>query len=134
MAFSEKQMDDWFRYHQPGPKAQALHADVTQGADSLWAILHQVIRLDGPKPARFEAAGKAIRDYADILNAACPDGADKSAAMRSLRLARNATNEAIAIRTKEDGIWLMHERMALMEITKARWQANAAIAIGLADG
>ncbi len=61
-------IDHWFTYHSPTPE--------------------QI-------PKYIELRDKA-REYAHLINRLVPDGADKTAALRQLRLTNMAANQAIA--------------------------------------
>lgn len=77
------------------------------------------------------------RAFLVVIDTTAPDSADKTAAIRCARLARNAANEAIQTCQRE-GDTPIHrwttvdvlEQMAHTEVTKARWQACSAIACG----
>jgi len=76
----------------------------------------------------FEPVRQAFLAFATVINETCPESADKTAAIRCVRLARNAVNEwlcqARRRTTSKHLLELAHD-----ELMKARWQANASIAL-----
>jgi hypothetical protein len=54
----------------------------------------------GDQPARYQAVREGALAFAKILDANVPDGADKSAALRELRVAVMTANAAIALEGK----------------------------------
>lgn len=129
MPMTEDQRNNWFVYHAPteetAPKYKAIrekernvHLSITQGFYE---------NLSGPP--LYDLINKECQAFAVLIDEVAPDSADKSAAIRCVRLARNAYNEAA---TPTDGsanknqTWLIE--IAEAELVKARWQANSAIA------
>lgn len=134
MPLSAEQLDNWFRYHPPtdvtAPKYRAIReAEIRCAMD-----IDDAIADVGERSLRFDRVNTATRALAAVIDGHAPDSADKSAAIRCVRLARNAANEAIAIDCA--GEHRDHEAIkALMqlvrvELLKARWQACTAIASG----
>jgi hypothetical protein len=71
----------------------------------------------------FQGLTGVFRAFAVAIGEHCPNGADKAAAIRSLRLARNCANDALCgKRMTESLAW------ARFHLTAARHQANASIA------
>ena len=68
----EKQIEEWFSYHPP----------------------------KAGQPQRYEAIRDAAKTFALVLEAVCPDSADKTAAMRKLRECVMTANAAIALEGK----------------------------------
>jgi hypothetical protein len=76
--------------------------------------------------------------FVTLINELCPSSADSSAAIRCVRLARNAYNEYLCEvirhlqgRTSPHPVSLEHwKQVAWEKLTEARWQASAAIACG----
>lgn len=138
---SQSQLDNWFTYHAPtdetGPKYLAITSCEYECRDLFThAITHHDIN------------GK-LRQFAELIDQLAPDSADKTAAIRCVRIARNALNEALMLANKIDGparnldehgaraIATGPERAISLAVTTARqqllmarWQANSAIACG----
>jgi hypothetical protein len=131
MPMTKEQRDNWFVYHAPteetAPKYKAIrekernvHLSITQGfyENLVGAALYDLIN-------------KECQSLAVLIDELAPDSADKSAAIRCVRLARNAYNEAatpVDGATNKNRTWLIG--IAEAELVKARWQANSAIACG----
>jgi hypothetical protein len=124
-----RQLDNWFTYHQPteatAPKYAAIRSAevvVVQAFEAAWT---------GPcEPKAFSLINDATRMFAEVIDANCPDGEDMNAAIRHVRLARNAANEAmqLLIASGGSGFDKAIEAQALAYLRAARWQANTAIA------
>ena len=67
-------IDNWFTYHSPTEDQIPLYAELRQAAKA----------------------------YAEVANRVVPDGADKTAAMRSLRTTNMAFHQAIACHQETD--------------------------------
>ena len=67
-----EQLDNWFSYHSPS-------------TDDL--VKYQTLR-------------DAARDFAEVINALCPESADKTSAIRKVREATMTANAAIACKGK----------------------------------
>lgn len=68
---------------------------------------------------------RAFRALAENLNELCPESADKTAAIRCVRLAYDATCDALQYRESPAFSYLANH-----ELCKARYQARAAIGWG----
>jgi hypothetical protein len=138
--FSEAQLDDWFVYHPPTDdqvdhyKAVAESFAATSSAinDALteWGNARAGAEAEGVDTRGFRAPHDTFtklswhfRRFAEVIGAHCPDGADKMAAIRSLRLARNAINDTLCGAND-----LNYRTMAREQLRLARYQASAAIA------
>jgi hypothetical protein len=138
------QLDNWFTYHPPteetAPKYAAVRAaeedcHVTIGhlfskgpnGPQVWDPEQvNVVLMGGNKALGYAEVNRATRALAEAIDANAPDSADKSAAIRCVRLARNAMNEAIATSNYPESLRsCAHENLRM-----ARWQANSAIAGG----
>ncbi len=51
----------------------------------------------GDQPERYEKIRAAAKEFAEVINACCPDSADKTAAIRKLREAVMTANASIAL-------------------------------------
>jgi hypothetical protein len=82
-------------------------------------------------PADFAAVSDACRAFSVVCAAVAPRSADLAAAERCVRLARMLSNEALGCTkaTRADHLFAL----ALDELTKARMQACAAVALADAD-
>lgn len=123
------QLDHWFRYHAPtaetSPKYAAIRAAEGSTAQCVSAL------LNGGELATHDNVNERCKEYAKVIDMMTPESADKSAAIRCVRLAKNALNEAIVVakalgREEHTVVSLAHEARA--ELRRARWQACAAIA------
>lgn len=70
------------------------------------------------------------RAFAEAIDANAPDSADKTAAIRCVRLARNAANERIMSVVQGFPTHINCIAEARRQLVLARWQANSAIACG----
>lgn len=68
---------------------------------------------------------RAFRALAENLNELCPESADKTAAIRCVRLAYDATLDALQHPDSQPFAYLANQ-----ELSKARYQARAAIGWG----
>lgn len=134
-SMTQEQLDKWFTYHAPtdetAPKYAAIRAseqnvilDVTQTSYEgvSVVVLHGRINV-------------ACKHFAMVIDAQAPDSADKTAAIRCVRLARNLFNEWAAESSKptSERAWSDPRTLfvaAELELCKARMQANSAIACG----
>jgi len=128
MPLSTEQLDNWFTYHAPTDETTPKYAAVRKGRLDAGLTLLACTAPDcvDSNHIRHESINDALRDFVMVIDANAPDSADKTAAIRCVRLARNAANEAVA--TPTDSRRLVD--IALLEIQKAVWQANSAIACG----
>jgi hypothetical protein len=111
---------DSYQYIAPNAETAPRHAAIRSAAFACAAEL--------AVPAGFPQVSEACRAFAAVCAAVAPRSADLAAAERCIRLARMLTNEALAAKTDpERHAHLL--RLALDEITKARMQACAAVAL-----
>jgi hypothetical protein len=128
MPFTKDQLDNWFTYHPPTDETAPKYDAVRRGQlDADFGIAISVA-VDSPDPdaVRYGNINAVTRNFAEIIDANAPDSADKTAAIRCVRLARNAANEAVANPKGAPRL----AAIAATELQKARWQANSAIACG----
>ncbi len=124
----------WFTYHQPTDETAPKYAAIRAAEDRC----HEAIRLVeweiGPDSAQcHKVINEDFERFAVAIAERCPPGDDMNAALRCVRLARNAMNEGIAQGNNPrhphmNGSFLLIE--AQRQLTLARWQANSAIACG----
>jgi hypothetical protein len=132
---SPEQLDNWFTYHAPtdetAPKYTAIrNAELSAHRSMVQARFENVGRFPG-----HDLINRETRNFAVVIDLHAPDGDDKAAAIRSVRLARNLYNEWWAqtytdpkVRDWNDPNDLL--LAAALEMAKARMQANTAIACG----
>lgn len=75
-----------------------------------------------------ERVNAATRNFVKTIDANAPDSADKTAAIRCVRLARNAANEWIMHLVSGFPLYIDNIGEARRQLVLARWQANSAIA------
>lgn len=146
---SKEQLNKWFTHHPPTPETAPKYAAIRE-AESV-AARPLVAILNGGTLATYDAVNTSCRAFVEAVDANAPGGDDKAAAIRCVRLARNAANEALALHATEnaghplagarppESDWqqpsynvIMLVREAEAELRRARWQANSAIACGSA--
>ncbi len=124
-SYKPEELDAWFTYHAP----TATTAPLFERVNAAWleALNTCLGRRD---PPTFDTINAACRAFVVAIDESAPPCADTSAALRCVRLARNAANEKITGRGRQP--WDQElARIVEAELAKARWQANAAIAIGV---
>lgn len=132
MPMTNEQRDNWFTYHAPTDETAPKYAAIRAAEEMCRHGLTMGIGLvDEPPHVRFGHINEACRTFALVIDEQAPDAVDprhddKSAAIRCVRLARNAANEAVIDPAGAGRL----QAVAFTEIQKARWQANAAIACG----
>lgn len=112
-----------------GPKYEAIR----KAEHACWVSIQQGIYENLGLPQLYTLINEECKMFAVTIDNLAPDSADKAAAIRCVRLARNAFNECVTVPTNQDGKrdhlpWLF--TVAQVELVKARWQANSAIACG----
>lgn len=145
MPLTTETLDLWFTYHPPTEETRRLYAAIRDAEEVMHTTMLYVVgtarRHEGAMGdvlgLLFGQVNAAARAFAVAIDTAAPESADKTAALRCVRLARNAANEAIvSARAEQSGspvrVWASSQTLlniAHAEIVKARWQANSAIAI-----
>jgi hypothetical protein len=129
-----EQLDNWFTYHPPTEEQAPKYAHIRNIEEVFRkTLLFNAIPAAKTPLAAYSMINDAARNLAYAIDANAPDCADKDAAIRCVRIARNAANEAIAT-MNGDGV--MEEminaciQVAIENAMAARWQANSAIACG----
>lgn len=105
-----------FEYHPPTEETAPKYAAIRKAEEAA------VSAICNPE-ATFASVNAACLAFALVIDEHAPDRADKAAAIRCVRLARNFANEYLA----HSGI--SNLEAAVLELRKARFQANAAIAL-----
>lgn len=131
MPLTPDQRDNWFTYHAPTPETAPKYTAIRDAEECAASCMTAL--LNGGGAATHDVVNARCRAFAETIDALAPDSADKSAAIRCVRLARNAMNEALVVASKfgpEDALVIILVREAASELRRARWQANSAIACG----
>lgn len=122
----------------PTEEKRDLYAKLGLAYGAVLATARSLIGRDGEakygeraKPEHFERMTAAFRAYADLILECCPASADRTAALRCLRLARNAVNDILCGAKDFPHGFDQSPFHAIFEqeLTKARYQANASIAL-----
>lgn len=123
-----EQLDRWFRYHAPTEETAPKYKAIREAEERCWKSISQGVFENIGVPAIYSLINAECKAFAQVVDDLCPESDDKAAAIRCIRIARNAFNEAVSVaRTKEVAwLWTLGEQ----ELVKARWQANSAIACG----
>jgi hypothetical protein len=129
-----EQIDNWFTYHAPTEETAPKYADLRR-AEKVFrdVLLFSVVPKLKEPVLCFSMITSAARDLIQSINYNAPDCDDKTAAIRCVRLARNAANEFVMTMNGDGVIEEMANmllQVALEEALKARWQACSAIACG----
>lgn len=127
MPISPEQLENWFTYHAPTSETTPKYVAIRAAELACAMDIDDAIADDCDRKFRYDRINKATRTFAEIIDANAPDSTDKSAAIRCVRLARNAANEAI---TAEPDHVADLRVLCAQNLTAARFQANSAIACG----
>ena len=131
-----EQLDNWFTYHPPTEETKPRYAAIRAAETDCIANVTQTAYEVGPDVAQLHREiNRSTRHMAEVIDAHAPDSADKTAAIRCVRIARNLFNEWAQQRTltKDRQAWndiTVLFAAAEIELVKARMQANSAIACG----
>ena len=133
-------------YHKPTAETSPKYTAIRGAESAIGAMIRQIRTESGDALPSHDDINAAVMGYAKLIDDLAPDSADKSAAIRCCRLLRNALNEARVQRSTNCAQDIVEtgkahpERpgtyvdrvlsIAEAEAIKARWQANAAIALG----
>lgn len=129
MPLTSDQLDNWFTYHAPTEETAPKYAAINAAKDLFVNEVVAAITTEGMVQDRFDKINKAARAFSETIDVNAPDSADKTAAIRCVRIARNAANEAIA----QAGNEILEKHLAQVfaqNVLASRWQANSAIACG----
>ena len=119
---------DTFTYIAPNDDTAARHQRIRLAEGECAVELAEHIHSHHAKLSyRYELISAACKRFHDELVAVCPPSADLSAAIRCVRLARMAANEAVAVPHARSRC----AQIAEEQLTLARWQACAAVALAL---
>jgi hypothetical protein len=134
MTDEEIKIKQLFTYHPPTEADKVKHKKLIE-AHTACHNVYNLVMFDSRGaeltwPTLFKRIAEATKAFALIVNDVAPGSADKSAAIRCLRLARMAANEALLAQRHGEASEAAHFMvMATDELFKARWQASAAIAL-----
>jgi hypothetical protein len=118
------EIEHMFTYHPPSTEQQAKYAAISAAVAHGSALINSLQWCTKPvKTEAFARINDITKAIATTMCEHCPPSADLSAAIRCVRLVRNACN-AYA-RTPEAAFLIT----ATQELIKAKWQANSAIAL-----
>lgn len=129
MPLTSDQLDNWFTYHAPTEETAATHAEITAAKDLFVNEVVAAMTTEGLVLDRFDKINKAARMYVETIDSVVPDCADKTAAIRCVRLARYAANEAI-VQAGNETLAKHLAQVFAQNILASCWQANSAIACG----
>lgn len=137
------QLDNWFRYHAPTDETRPKYAAIRVAEEAAHVAIAHVkagrawdgdangivtpdTKADFQRLA-YAYVNQTCRAFAVVIDQSAPDSADKSAAIRCVRLARNCVNEGVALGLAADVFcWTQAQE----QLRLARFQANSAIACG----
>jgi hypothetical protein len=129
MPLSAAQLDAYFTYHAPTEEQKPKYANITSARDACATKLAGAFvsyQSTGKNATYFDVVNKATREFAEVIDANAPVSADTTAAIRCVRLARNAANQAL---TEPVNSLVVFAAIVDAELFKAQWQANSAIAL-----
>lgn len=131
MSIDPTLLDVWFTYHAPTEHTLPRYAAI-RAAEATCASVSTAI-LNGGWHASYSVVNATCRRFVEVIDENCPESADKTAAIRCVRLARNALNEALTILGSQPYTEVPYVvsnlcRVAEGELQKARWQACSAVA------
>jgi len=143
-----EQIGNWFTYHAPTEETAPKYAEIRAaeiGMADVLATLHANVNdrfgvgtMEKVSLAFYGRVNLEASGMVRVIDANAPDCADKTAAIRCVRLVRNAANEVTAalVACQERGDLYSLDwfeavlTIARAELFKARWQACSAIACG----
>lgn len=115
-------MKDPFHYIPPtpttAPKYAAIRTGESNARDRIGIALNPANNFD--RQAKFDHICEACREFADLIESTCPQSADTTTAIRSVRLVRMRANESVTSVVELDWRTLL---------TDARMWACAAVAL-----
>ena len=135
MPMTAEQLDNWFSYHQPTDETAPKYAAIRETEAHVVASITQAHFENVGTVALYGCVNAACKRFAVVIDTLAPDSADKTAAIRCVRLARNLFNEWGTEIGKDPAArsWANPQDLfvaAELELVKARMQANSAIACG----
>jgi hypothetical protein len=124
---------DPFVYQPPNERTWPKYAEIREAeqkaANACMNAIYNITDSRAPAmstPDRFRLVNDGCRAFYEAITQHAPPSADTSAALRCVRLARMAANEAIHPASSRDDLF----RVCTDNLRAARWQACAAVALG----
>lgn len=117
-----------FIYHPPTDEQKVLYERLAEAYAGVYRVMTKALRALGKRPAQpedYDAITDACEGYYNVIMEVCPASADRTAAIRCLRLARNAMNDCLRLPEDRSVFWTLAEQ----ELIKCRYQAHASIAL-----
>lgn len=132
---TEEQRGRWFTYHAPTPETGPKYTEIRDAEQAFIANVTQTSYENVQTAALYQEINHSAQHMAETIDRLAPDGSDKAAAIRCVRLARNLFNEWATQRSLPASQRAWHNILHLfehaeLELLKARMQANSAIACG----
>lgn len=132
---TDAQRAAWFTYHAPTDETAPKYAAIRAAENAVIADITQTIYENVETSVLHDQINRSTRRFAEVIDEQAPDCADKDAAIRCVRLARNLFNEhaaqaALPTAQQSWGDVRVLFRAAELELAKARMQASGAIACG----
>lgn len=122
---------DHFVYHAPTEDTTPRYAAIRGVENACHDVARSLTMSEYTTTAAdYDVINDALRQFAEVIDANAPDSDDKTAAIRCVRLARNALNEHIAACIGGFPTHINCLAEAHRQLVLARWQANSAIACG----
>ena len=129
-------LDTLFTYHAPTAETAPKYGRLRRAEADCQVLIAAVLGGSGARDVEvYGDITAAFRAFAEVIAEVCPDGPDKSAAIRCVRLAHMALNELARGGTSIQPTYGLPEFVKLELIAEqqtlfARWQACAAVALG----
>lgn len=125
------QLDNWFTYHKPTPETAPKYQAIRDAEFECHKLAGSYTMGDYfASREDCDVVNATLRAFAEVIDANAPDSADKTAAIRCVRLARNALNEHIMSCVLGFPVHVNMLAEASRQLVLARFQANSAIACG----
>ena len=122
---------DHFIYHAPNEDTAPRYAAIRAAEDACHDVVGSLTMAEYTATAAdYTRVNSVLRVFAETIDSNAPDSADKTAAYRCVRLARNALNEHIAASMGNFPTRINCLAEATRQLVLARWQANSAVACG----
>lgn len=124
-----------FVYHPPTEEQVPKYQKLNLAFGAVMSSGREIIRnrpKERAEQERFDGFSKTCEAYHDLIVELCPESADRTAAIRCLRLARNAINDILCGTERDFPHGLSQHPFSLVfetELVKCRYQANASIAL-----
>lgn len=130
---TDAQHDAWFTYHAPTDETAPKYAAIRAAENAVLLDITQTVYENVDVVELHNQINRSTRRFAETIDEMAPDCADKTAAIRCVRLARNLFNEyaAQAALPQAQQTWSdvrVLFSVASVELLKARMQACSAIA------